>query len=327
MSLELYDKKYIPKPLWFNNTVSICYFNSLLQSLLSCSSFVNSVFDNEKYMCKTKTGETIYKLVSLIIKGGPDTVIANMSACIVNTLSMELRRKKLKSNFGSGQESASEALIFLLEMIDDSPLSIINTSSPVTRLFLHRYKNYIYCNRCNKNVSEMKDYNLEFNLFYFDSMDYPDNPEDFSSTIKKYKTICNDYTCDYCKHKQDTVTTYCLTMVPEIMIIKFNVYVEHGGKRYPRYFPPFMEFPTNGNTSKIIFKVVSQIEHSGSLGSGHYWSRSLRNDDNVYIFNDSSVTKSSFTKTASTYLVFYHYDKTIVNDDVIDTMMNVIALD
>jgi ubiquitin C-terminal hydrolase len=98
-------------------------------------------------------------------------------------------------------------------------------------------------------------------------------------------------------------------MIPEIIVCSFNIYARNGVARTPRYFPLTLEFPaTSGGT--MMYKLVGQIEHSGSLAGGHYWARGLRKNG-VFRLNDTSTAPSTFETTSGTYIVAYHYDRTV----------------
>src|SRR3989338_11036763 len=48
MALCRYNASYMLKPNGFQNLGATCYFNTLLQGLLSCSSFVELFYNNRK---------------------------------------------------------------------------------------------------------------------------------------------------------------------------------------------------------------------------------------------------------------------------------------
>ena len=69
------------------------------------------------------------------------------------------------------------------------------------------------------------------------------------------------------------------------------------------------------------YKLISTIEHSGSMNYGHYISKSIRknheynkSDDplcNIYTLNDNSYQKGNLQPESNTYILIYHYIETI----------------
>jgi ubiquitin C-terminal hydrolase len=87
---------------------------------------------------------------------------------------------------------------------------------------------------------------------------------------------------------------------PEIFVCLFNQYAD----KKLRYFPQIFKIPNNKNGS-LTYQLVAQVEHSGSLGGGHYVCKALRKDG-AYLLNDSGVsTITGLEPSAGTYMVFY----------------------
>ena len=325
MAMDPYDKQYVPGPFGLMNTGAICYLNSFLQMLASCSSLTKAVLGNEEYLSRTKTGAAVAMFVrSYAQKDGaaPDTLrtdIGNRSAEVLRALVSDLRVRRPRVVFGAGQESASEALHHLLDMMeppDDAPENardedstlVRSVNSPITRLFLHRFRCNIHCRACKQVVSQNTDYAVNFNLFHLDSLKIAPNPQDFSKAVRLQVSSTTDYECPACRVKTTAFRVYNLTMIPEIIFCMFNLYVEYGGTRVARYVPDRLEFPSMAG-GKLVFRLVGQVEHGGSLAGGHYWARGLRAGERVYLLNDSSVTISSFAPTPYTYIVVFHFER------------------
>jgi ubiquitin C-terminal hydrolase len=198
---------------------------------------------------------------------------------IISTLILNEFRTK---NFGNGQESASEAFTLLLNHINNSELN---------SLFTSRYRYIVKCNKCNYITPEVSDHSFIINIFNSNAL--------AENNILNQIGFLEDYKCDNCK-QNGCFKQSKLTMLSEILIFSFNVYYE----KKIHYFPNTLIFPGK-NGIKLTYKLISQIEHSGSLSGGHYWSRVLRKDG-VYLCNDNSYSKSSFSPTEGTYLVCYH---------------------
>lgn len=260
-----FDYDLLPDPYGFNNTGSICYFNSLLQVLLSCTSLHRIDWKDSNYL-ETKFHNII-----------------NNSNNLHPNMSSELLVELQDSNFGHGQESASEALTLLINKINNKALN---------NLFMHRFRYTNKCNECGYTTEELKDYSFFFEMFHTDEV-----------TVHKMavqKTNLQDFECIKCK-KNNMTRTSVLTMLPEIICCLFNVYFV---KKIHK-FPQILDFPSV-NGKKLRYILVGQIEHSGSLHGGHYWSRAVRKNG-IYLFNDSSYSTSELEPTPNTYMIVYNF--------------------
>jgi ubiquitin C-terminal hydrolase len=299
--MQVLDLSILPSPMGLNNTGSICYLNSFLQSLLSCSSFISTAKTNRENLCKTSTGEGVLSLINGMLSSD----FQFKSSQLLSKLIIDLNKRRPFVKFGNGQESSSEVFIHILEMLNKED----NLDNPIIKLFLYRLRCSLFCKGCKKIVSYITDYSVIFNLYYFDSLKHkPDTPESFSDNILRFLSETEDYKCSQCQTKTNTCRSYTISMISEIIVCVFNLYVEYGGSRIARYFPLSFNIPgVDGNS--LVYKLVAQIEHSGSLSGGHYWARCIRNDGKTYLFNDSSVSESSFTPSPNTYMIIYHITK------------------
>lgn len=357
--MDAYDTRCAPKAFGLNNTGVICYFNSFLQMLASCTAFTRGVILNADYLRRTATGTAVVNFVTAYAaaypangacealvetRDHPINGIELLSSAVLRALVADLAVRRPHVCFGGGQESASEALVHLLDMMEppsaassaaasggpvmsDPALAVESASSPITSLFLHRFRCDVHCRKCKNIVSKTTDYAVNFNLFHFDRMRPPPaTVADFSKAVRLQASTTEDYRCPACpcaacgassiegkcpacKTAAPPTTAfriYNLTMVPEIVFCMFNLYVEYGGVRHARYFPERLEFPAQGG-GLLAYLLVGQVEHAGALSGGHYWARGLRADGRVYLLNDTGVTPSSFAPTPNTYIVAYHY--------------------
>lgn len=318
--MDAYDPSLVPRPFGLQNTGAICYLNSFLQSLAGCSAFVRAVTQNREYMMATKTGAAMYQFITSM--DDPD-MVRNLSARVLHALVQDLRVRRPNTHFGGGQESASEALVLILEMIE-----VPGEPKVISDLFNHRFRCDLMCMTCKQLVSKNTEFAVNFNMFHLDEyVKYPDTVEDFSNAIRKQLSTVSDYKCPKCpclrcgslpvdekcpncKTPSPTVTAkrlHTLTRVPEIMFCMFNIYRRHT----KHYFPPRLEFPSKeGN--KLHYMLIGQIEHSGTLSGGHYWARGLRKKDpytnqlGAFVMNDSSTAPSVLEPTDGTYIVVYN---------------------
>ena len=275
------------KPSGFNNTGVICWFNSLLQSLISCHKFVE-YFKGQKI--KEENSCIHNELINLIIKIEENEDIKNMSSILLNALVKDLQNKNKKIDLGFGQQASDEGFIFLLDIINKKKLE---------KIFEHVYEEVIICKETDKVVSRKRSYNNIFNVF--------DEENLIKNGLNEY--ILQNEESDLKDYgKENTYRRlYILRRISPIIIIALNRFNTDGKNFKPRNakikLPDYLEFPhINGTIMK--YKKISEIDHTGSLSGGHYVSRCLRND-NVYLFNDINVSNCHLETLQSTFLTFY----------------------
>jgi hypothetical protein len=339
--MDEYRAELAPRPFGLNNTGVICYFNAFLQTLAGCTAFTRGVLLNADFLRRTATGAAIIDYVAAytaarggaLEAGEPAAGIELRSSAVLRALVGDLAARRPNVRFGGGQESASEALIHLLDMMEPprpagAPLAGGAAESPITSLFQHRFRCDIHCRRCRAVVSKTTDFAVNFNLFHLDHLRAP--PADaaaFSKAVRLQAEAIDDYRCPACPcaacggrpgeaaacagcgapvPAAKAYRVYNLTMVPEIIYAMFNLYVGYGGNRRARFFPERLEFPARDG-GLLIFRLVGQVEHAGALSGGHYWARGLRAGGRSYLLNDTGVTPAPFAATPGTYIVVYHY--------------------
>lgn len=310
---ELVTTSYIPAPFGLNNTGVICYMNAFLQSIASCPYMTQLALtaEGKEYLKRTRTGSAYLDYVQAFSTGGVNPSVGPMSANILQALRTDLQTRQNKVNFGRGQESASEALILFLDMIEPDLTpeeKTVGVKCPFTCLFQMRHRCHIYCPNCEKNVSSTADNSVMLNLFGDQS---GSTPEEFANHVRKQQSVVTDYQCEQCNKKIDADRLYYLSLAPEIIYCSFNVYgVTDKMRSQPRtshYFPENFDLPGIGG-SKRRYRLMSQIEHSGGLNGGHYWARALRRSNeglSVSMLNDNSASPSRFENTSGTYIIVY----------------------
>ena len=320
-----YNSDYIPDSFGLQNTGAICYFNSLVQSLLSCSSLNEHILKNiDRYKSNIILQHYIKLLRSIRSKSidfdskdpsqRQTRSFSDAHIQMVNTLIQIQQKTTFNVKFGTGQQDASEGLNLLLDAIHDQD---------VMELFQVRYSEYIECKTCDhKHESAADPYlPIDIALDIFDKK----HPTEHSKIIEKYILEHNEYIDDAylctnrdCQIAGNKLKYVRLKMSPEIIIISFKKFAGVGPMKKTNdgrnirntsavkkciQFPMKLSFPSFGG--KLNYEIVSQCEQSGGIGGGHYWAISKRKDK-VYNFNDTSVSSAAFNPTANTYMVFYH---------------------
>jgi ubiquitin C-terminal hydrolase len=314
MNFKKYNNNLSLNPQGFQNLGFTCYYNALLQSLLSCTSFVEELLNNEETYDKNNVAKVIIQLIKELKK---DNVNVNLVSKLA-PLSWKVMIKKISeppngsiemARFAAGQQCTVEGFNILLQTFENM--------QNIQNLFLHRRRNKLYCANCNNWCSEVNEMNNffevepEFKLQQLDKFKNMnnDNKKDLNSFLLIQNTyVDKDHICSLCNYVGEKFKMSQLVMIPEILFVmsKKYKYDQSGGSKLNVYtdFPEELVFKSNNN-QQLIYKAISQIEHSGGLNGGHYWAICKRNDK-WYCINDLSVTESEYKPTNNTYVVIYH---------------------
>lgn len=303
------------QPYGFRNLGATCYFNALLQGILSCRSFKETILQNqnkEEYV----NNEVAKKFVELYNIMSDDTLDDSQKSAVHMNFAPQIWREvfacamKRQDNvkFTPGQECVREGFHLLLESMDGL--------KEVEKLFNHRYRTLIYCKNCDDWVVKKDD---EYSLFEvqpnlksqqlpeFKNIDPLFNQArplvDFIQKQNSY--VDDDFRCPRCKQKKAMFQTTKLIMIPKILPILAKKYGIDGRRKSLEVtpFPIAMEVKDKFN-GVMEYNAVCQIEHMGNMNGGHYNCRAFRNND-WYLIDDSRYTKAPFMPTKNTYLVFY----------------------
>ena len=296
--LILYNKDKLLELFGLINTGVICYMNSLLQALVSCTAFNQVILENEEYMNKTKIGTVLFEFITCAITTPKDAGV--FSQKVVATLVEELRVRHPNIIYGRGQECASEGLSLLLELLNgpEIPLSDSTSSNPISKLFYSKYKKVVACEKCN-HKNESIEYRNQHIIYKYDNM-----ARDILISIN----TLDGYTCDKCNESGCCKEVVSITRIPEILVITDAVILASRLFHRPTEINPTPPgFTFEGLTGIIKYIKVAQVEQSGSLDSGHYIAKGVRKGLEIYLFNDQSINKiDELTPTPNTFLTFYH---------------------
>ena len=166
-------------------------------------------------------------------------------------------------------------------------------------------------------------------------IDPPRNPEETELANEAFlkhlgARICtvDEYKCEICGvlSKDNTAKQVdTLSLAREIITVAFiRQYIVKSNN----WFPQTLRIPhgkkvvvvdNSGNEKSVdkklgtyVYKIVAQVEHSGSSQSGHYWAVCKRANGNVYRLNDDRVTSTgSFTPSPNTVMIFYELSEYI----------------
>jgi ubiquitin C-terminal hydrolase len=292
MNLIKYDKQLITPPVGLRNINVLCYLNSLIQALMSCSSVNMYFLKNEQIHIINKNTVAIEytRLLKRSIISNPHNVLD--PSPLFNVFISKVNEINPSGSFGKGQEDTGEMLHLFLETINDDELY---------RLFMHRYMSTVWCINCKKQLVKGTDKSMVIEI---PNSYNPLNENSFNEHIRQ-NNAPHKHICKYCKYEK-CYSTYQLTYAPEVIIVMFH----KSNYKKKIDFPEKLIFQSS-NSNIIKYEITAKIEHYGNKNSGHYTAHSYRyhkNSEGIYKFDDEiSKMEGSFKPTANTYFVFYNY--------------------
>lgn len=278
----------LPWPFGLANVGSICYFNSLLQALVSCPPLLRDAPRELSAEGATPVSRALAQFVQEA--SGPQGPPPEASARMLQVLVAELRRRRPRTRYGQGQESASEGLVLLLEMLDDGsslpaarfapPGGGTRTAraSPLVGLFVHRYR---YRQRCEACGAESEPPPCDPGVIVHLKGPAPaageKTPAGFAGRLLQTgPELLAGFRCALCGAVGRCVRAGRLTRAPEILAVAFDHYTAEGRARADRYFPASFVLPRGGTEPAFRYRCVAQVDHTGGLAGGHYVARAFR---------------------------------------------------
>lgn len=312
MSLYKFDEKKMLKTCGLVNTGAICYLNSFLQSLMSCTSLTTFFLENEEKFSneENKVAMEYIKLLKIVSNTKSYSDIIDPSG-VFREVIIAIKKKYPHKLFGDGQEDSGEGLHLFLDSIN---------SEELYKFFMYKYVVKTWCLTCVKQISEREDKSCIIEIPpHLSGLVVNDDSENVKGIdplidhIRQYISVLDDYTCSECK-LQKCCRIYQLASAPEIIVIMFNKYY----KKLNITFPPELSFPSSNDTT-LNYRMVAKIEHSGSMRGGHYWANCYRDGESqpdhdkktkpkkdIYSLNDMIVSPGTMIPTSESYIVFYH---------------------
>lgn len=296
-----FNNNYLLHPFGLCNNNIICYFNSLLQALFSCSSINEYLLNNEtKFNNNNFMKLYIHIIKKYITKNSNDIETLNMT--LFNEFLCLLKKKNIQ--FGYDQEDSGELLVLLLDIINDNY---------IYNLFYHKYQCLLYCKKCKNRKNIKNDISIQFELDInainnkYIKFKLDEKFANINKYIRNNYSILDDLQCTEC-NTYNIIKINQLSLIPTIVVIILNKYEI----KINYNFPLELYFINSNQNIKYNYKLVSNIQHSGTCNFGHYISKSIRkvNDNldlDIFKLNDSYYELSNFKPNNDSYILFYHY--------------------
>lgn len=296
-TLRNLDTKILPKIFGLQNIGNICWFNSLLQSLLSCTSLVSAIInsDSENPSCMFRALEDFVDSTY----HAPEK-INEMHQKLFQAFNSELQKRGLY--FGNTQQDCEEAFGLLIELLDNKRIENIFTHKKIIKIMDMRDTEKLFLekesheNRFYINIA--KYLNLQKNNTSENILPY---------MLRLQKDLLQDYKPE--KNIEDSsgkyiTATYTATL-PEVLVVVLQKYT----RKVPVLTPEILRFQLENSNKSICYKIVSIIHHSGNMYSGHYTASCLRENEEVYYTSDMQTRQQSGFDTSqdNNYIIFYHY--------------------
>lgn len=273
MELEQYNPAGIPEIFGLRNSGTLCYLNSLIQSLVSCPAFNKYLITNR---VKYTSNQVVMKYLALLSRNSQHKPFERANVDDAFDILRELM------NYRSGRGSGPGLSFFRQEDIHEGLTLFLDAIPGAESIFNVRYACRIYCRSCKQSTVPGTSGHEEPPELVIDMSDSPAvTKQEIEDKIKVNVQVPRDYTCEHCGAKNnynpDTgeidsniLQIYRLARLSEVIVLLFKKY---SGKR-TMYYPPELEFKSM--TKNLRYRIVAQVEHFGNMYSGHYSCECLR---------------------------------------------------
>lgn len=170
-----FNPAYLVQPNGFVNLGATCYFNSLVQCILSCTSLFETLHEYRNRP-SVKNNEIAQMLLDIFYSNKKkDPNIIHKSAELWHKIFQHAQRRQDLVRFTSGQQDVHEGMMLLLDMIDNI--------APVKTLWEMRYMVSITCPDCGKEIVRTEE-TTNMCQIYSDEVN-PSHPTQTAPVVKE----------------------------------------------------------------------------------------------------------------------------------------------
>lgn len=264
------------------NVGSICWFNSLVQSMLSAPEFVNALSRDSSPNNDPMVVEFKKILASRERTRNASPILARMIQAGVTV--------------GFRQEDVSEGF---LSMIDKIP-------ADVSAVFESHWTMSLYCHSCKLIVSKCDVPDKATQVIMerdFIPVEKSGNP--MAQFLSANMSFHEDYKCPKCGGREPKMRISQLTKPASVLVVSFNKFYEKwAGPDYSEDMEvSYMPEPKIRKTAS--YRLVAVIRHHGSAGGGHYNVIAARHGGLVAFDDTSSSQQAAWEPGNDDYMLFY----------------------
>lgn len=264
------------------NTGVICYFNSLMQALISCRDFVAgaSGLDSARPVAK--------ELIDFLSLAEEKAQRVMSVAPILGALRARV------PTFGQGQEDVAEGFDLLIGQLGPA----------AEAAFRSEWRVDIYCLACRRFVSNKMETILRMGV----ERDYMPLWESagFSEFLSGYLTMVAEYKCPKCGEVTNAGKSHRLVRAPAVMVISLNKY-------HDKWMAdaPIAGLAIRYGLDRELgqeYELSAIVRHYGNREGGHY-NAIVRRGPSVWLADDAHITASAMEPTRDDYMLFYSQKK------------------
>jgi ubiquitin C-terminal hydrolase len=288
-----------------NYNSNVCYFNSLVQCLLSLPSFIRVL---EKVVLERMTQNKLvieFYQIYLDMKTKPRSQIS--AGAFLDYFINECSKRKVGIRRGA-QSDAHEALNIILELMQDI--------QSCTEVFLSRQRIYHLCMECNHLWESIPSVDMvhymQADRKISDTQEQLDQKfkikKTFNDYLKRHSDIVDGIQCPKNPlHKKQKYRIENLTLASDVIIVYLKNYTFGSNNRDEIKYPNQLTFTRIGDQQTMVYELCAVCVHQGTQQGGHYFAHGRRSNG-WYTLNDSSTNRIDYpAEEKNATMLFYHY--------------------